>query len=359
MSTILKALRRLEHEKSARSERPLREQVANVPEPKRGISMTFAVGGIFAAGLALGVLALVFWPRSASELITREDPAAVAASPPPASSIGRPPPSAPPVKRAQDLPKQAFESPVAVVEHTTPPEDETTVMELTAAPPRTDGPPEGIRPAAEAMKPRHHYRPPAPPKPQARPSRPASAGSLAAAAESAAPAPRAPLPEGVRVASANRPAPPPAEAPQIEAPAPDPPIRVAQPPENPPVAPTAPAAEAPSPARSAIPEITPRLPESKPAPSATAQEAPPVQPTVSIAASDPAPPVESVQVARTLWHPIPEKRVAVVEVDGRPGSVELHEGDLVGTLVVETIQPSAVVFLRDGVEVRQPVGTGR
>ena len=54
----------------------------------------------------------------------------------------------------------------------------------------------------------------------------------------------------------------------------------------------------------------------------------------------------------------------VTEVNVAPvlaplGDQTNDEGDLIGSLVVGTIQPSGVVFLRDGVEVRQPVGTRR
>jgi hypothetical protein len=66
-----------------------------------------------------------------------------------------------------------------------------------------------------------------------------------------------------------------------------------------------------------------------------------------------------VTVKKTIWHPTPERRVARVEVEGRKGSLELHEGDAVGTLVVSEIQPSGVVFLHGGEKLHRKVGSGR
>ena len=64
--------------------------------------------------------------------------------------------------------------------------------------------------------------------------------------------------------------------------------------------------------------------------------------------------IPGVLVQRTSWHPHEERRSAMVEVDG--GVVEVREGDAVGAWVVASIEPSGVVFLRNGVEVRRRVG---
>ena len=66
-----------------------------------------------------------------------------------------------------------------------------------------------------------------------------------------------------------------------------------------------------------------------------------------------------VTVERTIWHPIPERRWARIEVEGRKEALELHEGDAVGTLVVAEIQPSGVVFLHGGERFHRKVGTRR
>ncbi|HBZ72336.1 MAG TPA: hypothetical protein DEP35_22425 [Deltaproteobacteria bacterium] len=63
-----------------------------------------------------------------------------------------------------------------------------------------------------------------------------------------------------------------------------------------------------------------------------------------------------VMVTRTVWHPSAERRLAVVRSAGDSQEREVHEGDSVGSLQVLRIEPSDVVFLRDGVEIRQRVG---
>jgi hypothetical protein len=62
-------------------------------------------------------------------------------------------------------------------------------------------------------------------------------------------------------------------------------------------------------------------------------------------------------VTRTVWHPSAERRVAVVRGPGDSQEREVHEGDSVGPLEVLRIEPSDVVFLHNGVEIRQRVGT--
>jgi len=70
-------------------------------------------------------------------------------------------------------------------------------------------------------------------------------------------------------------------------------------------------------------------------------------------------PLPRIVVERTLWHPTPGRRLAYLHVEGRAGGVELREGDAVGDAVVQQIDPSAVVFLHRGVEIRRRVGAGR
>jgi hypothetical protein len=78
---------------------------------------------------------------------------------------------------------------------------------------------------------------------------------------------------------------------------------------------------------------------------------PPVAPSKLVRAF-----VPSVLVVRTVWHPSAERRVAEIEVEGRPEPLLLHEGDAVGPLVVSEIEPSGVVFLHDEVELRRRIG---
>jgi outer membrane biosynthesis protein TonB len=186
----------------------------------------------------------------------------------------------------------------------------------------------------------------APPPPAADPAptavetaaRPASA---TAAADLAAPVPE---PEPAAVATKV--------APTREAP-----IRsVAQP------QPVARAPREPSaPAREAAP--TPPEPRAAaPAPDAHAARpaaALPETPPASLASEDAAASPErapAVRVERTLWHPTPEKRGALVRVAANGEQRELREGDSVDGLVVQEIRPSGVIFLRDGREWRRGVG---
>ena len=48
--------------------------------------------------------------------------------------------------------------------------------------------------------------------------------------------------------------------------------------------------------------------------------------------------------------------MAIVAVDGKSAPVRLQEGDSVGALVVGEIQPSAVTFYHEGIELRRRVG---
>jgi hypothetical protein len=68
------------------------------------------------------------------------------------------------------------------------------------------------------------------------------------------------------------------------------------------------------------------------------------------------PPAPDVAVLKTAWHPDAARRSARIEVQGFPEALNLREGDAVGTLVVVSIEPSAVVFLHGGREVRHGVG---
>ena len=68
-------------------------------------------------------------------------------------------------------------------------------------------------------------------------------------------------------------------------------------------------------------------------------------------------PPPKVAVLGTTWHPDAERRRAKVQMHGHDTAVELREGVAVGTLVVVKIEPSGVVFLHEGREVRRAVGS--
>jgi hypothetical protein len=66
--------------------------------------------------------------------------------------------------------------------------------------------------------------------------------------------------------------------------------------------------------------------------------------------------IPGLRVERTVWHPIAERRVALIEFERSAERREIREGDAVGPLVVSKIEPSGVVFVHEGVEVRRRIG---
>jgi hypothetical protein len=107
-----------------------------------------------------------------------------------------------------------------------------------------------------------------------------------------------------------------------------------------------------SPPSRTVAEPPPPPPIEKPSPRPAAPKAP--APALVATVRPP-----KVTVEKTIWHPVPERRLARIEVEGRKGALELHEGDAVGTLVVAEIQPSGVVFLHGGERFHRRVGAKR
>jgi hypothetical protein len=90
----------------------------------------------------------------------------------------------------------------------------------------------------------------------------------------------------------------------------------------------------------------------------TAAAAPVAEPPVAapppkVAAS--AEPSVAVGVEKTRWHPKPQRREALVVLDGSAART-VREGDAVGPFRVTEIQPSGVLFERDGQQIRRGVG---
>src|SRR5262249_45883517 len=97
-------------------------------------------------------------------------------------------------------------------------------------------------------------------------------------------------------------------------------------------------------------------PEPKPA-----ETAPPARAEVA-KASAPKPAAKdslpSLTVEKTLWHPVAEKRVAVIALPGHDPQ-EFHEGaEVVPGTRIASIEPSGVVFRCDGRDIRRQVGEG-
>jgi hypothetical protein len=320
MSTILKALRRLEEEREADA-RDLRDEVLAQPrvEARRPRLPLLVGAGAAGALIVVGGFWLLDGRGAGDDARASHDapsPAVARAAPSPASdaagvptreiAVARelraaPRPAPTPELRAAPRPAPAPEpEPARVAPRSAEP------TRAPVAPPRREPAP---RPAAEVAS-----SPPPKPAPDPAPARVA-----------AAPAP-APVAAVARVAAA---APEPAivEPAALAAPSPIPqPASVAAPP---------PEAAGPEPETRAVPGIVGR-------------------PEVARRA-----PLPRMVVARTLWHPTPGRRLAYLRVEGRPGTVELREGDAVGDAVVQQIDPSAVVFLHRGVEIRRRIGADR
>lgn len=316
MSTILKALRRLEREKSAPvSERPLREAVATAASaPARRRPGWIAPALALLVGVAVGAAALLLWPSAAPE-------------PDEGAQLARreAPPAAPAPRAAERRPKRAVPQPM--------PKRPARPAPATAA----EGPPEEAFASNVEVVPRPPFEPRIAAEPSHRPS----------AAAEAPPAPAEPEPAAANTRAAAPPAPTPVAPPAPErAAAKPPPPKPAPPPKAVPPPPPAPA-----------PEPEPKLASSS-APEAAAPPAEPPPPPKAAPAPKPAPAAlpPTLRVEKTVWHPLAERRVAVVRTGEGDETLRLHEGERVAGYEVGEIKPSGVVFRRDGEELERKVG---
>jgi len=282
MSTILKALRRLEEERESEA-RDLRDQVVARPrlEPHRPRLPLLAGAGAVGALLVVGG----FW------LLDDRPGEAVRGSAPRAPETVT---SAPVDRAGAPLPVPT-------------PSPEAGRARVVAAPGRSSAPTPAV--VSSIVTPVPGVRSVTAPKPS----------PVATALD--------PQPQVTRVASEPDP------QPQVTrvASEPDPQPQVTRVASSPPVASAADAASLPRemPGIVGQPEVVPRTP------------------------------LLRIVVERTLWHPTPGRRLAYLHVAGRAGAVELREGDAVGDAVVQQIDPSAVVFLHRGVEIRRRIGADR
>jgi len=313
VSTILKALQRLEDEKSANVERSLNEQVvAHRPPPdpeRRGLRIgAFAIGG-----LALAAAAFYFWPageETAAEVAMEPAPAAaapeitveVAAEKPRRRRSARPAPAA----RAQQDSSEVEISPVV------------EIVKFLDAPPADSGESDSGTPAALPKS--------AAPLAQAGAQRPARRPNVNKPDPQAARGSAQPIPAAKQVADAK----PPvtqisgSSVPAKPVPAPPAPVEIAA------VAPKSAPAAATAPIPAAIQEPARRIVQRAKVPAFT--------------------------VEKTIWHPDADRRVAVVKLVDAEEILRLKEGDAVGPLVVKVINPGSVLFGHDEIEIRYNVG---
>jgi hypothetical protein len=331
VSTILKALRRLEEEKSrGATSRPLREEVASGPgeAPRRRRSWLPVLAMLVGAGL--GASAWWVWPYERGGEPVREAEATPPTTQVEESIVTRrvPPGFNDAASKLEDelhalaqagVPEDTFdgavpsEDPLAdPVTEGGPPEDAfASAVEVVERP----TPEPRIAPVAPGAGEKRVIQDPAhlakePPAVTARRAKPADAPPPRIAAATAVD-PVAATPDPVTD--------PPPPHPLEQQPAPKPRVEPA------PAAPVKPAPE--------------RVVAKKSAPASVSQ----------------ASGVDSaVRVKRTQWHPEPARRSAEVDVSGRSESV--HEGDVVGDYVVTEIRPSGVVLSRDGQRIERGIG---
>jgi hypothetical protein len=307
VSTILKALQRLEDEKSANSERSLDEQVVarrSPPDPeRRGLKIGIAAIG----GFAVVAAALLFW-------FTREDPEVDVAmeSPPPAAA----PAAEAAQKVAAEKPRRMRSARTAPAARAREDSSEVEVSPVVEVVKRLDAPPDDsavtkrAAPRAEAG--------------ERRPVRRPTAGRRKPRAASEAAEPK-PAPN--QVADAALPVAGVAGEPAPVKPAPAPPTPVET------------AAVAPEPASTATSASIP----------AAIRE--PEQEVVQRAE------VPTLNIEKTIWHPDADRRLAVVKLVEAEEVLRLKEGDAVGPLVVKAIKPGSVLFSHDGIEIVYNVGS--
>lgn len=329
MSTILKALRRLEEEKAANEEpRPLREQIARAPgalRSRRTGWIAAAIALVLGIGAGGGVIWWLFGGESAKTELVATAPAAPPAVAPPAPAPA--PPARAPVPGPPD---QAFASDVEIVDRP------DALPRLADSEPVQPGP---VQPMLGRQRPVES-------------SSAAERARQAALAEyQAAERARRGLPPQAVPPSPPQPAEPvpaiPAETPVARAAPPAPEPAAVPAPDPAPVA-QAPAPPAPAPAPAAAPKVAAAKPAPKPAaPRAAPREAP---------APPPPPPSIAVSVEKTQWHPLADRRIAWVRVPGEADSQRIVEGDVIDGLIVSAIEPSGVVFERDGEKIRRALG---
>jgi hypothetical protein len=319
VSTILKALQRLEDEKSEGVERSLDEQVVShhlLPDPepnRRGLKIGIAAIG----SLAVAAAAFLLWP-------TREDPDAVVAmesTPAEVASVAAPAPAK--QKVAAEKPRRkipARTKPAAHVQAELSEAEAAAIVEvvkrLDEQPADSGAPAASPNRVATAAEPKRSARRPNTRKPE--PQTADRAAKSRPAAEQVADAKPVAIQKSEPVATAKSVEPAPVKA----EPAPPEPIEIA--------------AVAPKPAP---------VPESIPAPVREFEQ------RVIQRAKLP-----SLRVEKTIWHPDTDRRIAIVKLIDAEEVLRLKEGDAIGPLVVESIKPGSVLFNHDGIEIRYNVG---
>ncbi len=335
MSTILKALRRVEKDRVHTQDIPLREAVvaATVGRPLRQRHWWRKA---LAFGLSAGVLIAFFvlgWlrgedapvpelPRDWASRPSEVDPVPVAEQHPvePTLALAAPEVSASPPELAAPLAEPA--QPVAM----------EVAMEAIAAP---TADPVVATGTAEIV-----VAPTAPPLNAAPPTAPQATPPPTTEPNPGAEAPAASAPQqtAAEPAIAEAAATPTPIVEKREVPTPSSAQEQATSPAAAPVPPATATSTAAKQVAAAPAAEKPKstAPTAKPAPSKSS-----TLPAVAAAAGP------NLLVERTIWHPLPEKRTAFLALEGG-STIRVVEGEELGDYTVDKIGPSTVTFLRDG-----------
>jgi len=104
------------------------------------------------------------------------------------------------------------------------------------------------------------------------------------------------------------------------------------------------------------PAAAPKAAGSQPSQQArSSRESPPSSGSTAVERLD-RPGLPDLTIIRTAWHPSADRRSAKIRLEASNEILNLREGDAVGGLVVQEISPSAVLFKAGDVEIRRRVG---
>jgi hypothetical protein len=308
MSTILKALRRLENDEASQREEQrvgLRENLVSspaTPAPRRARAFVWllAIPGAGLMGALVAALVIPMLLEGEPPLATPTPTAVPATSSPEPTEVARVAPPAPVIPEP------------ARPRSSTPPQSVSAPSAPSPLPVRTTIVPPPARARATSA-----------PSPQ--PARTASASSPLPPAPPSVVAPRAQADSEQRLVAAAAPDPEPIPRQVVES------------------APLASVA-----AEESVPAKTQRLDDTV-RPIEISDDFAVVQRTR----------IPSVLVTQTIWHPRAERRIALIErLDASDGDelLRMREGDRIGSLELVSIEPAGVVFVHDGIELRRRVG---
>lgn len=348
MSTILKALQRLEDEKTADVERSLEEQIVERrsrpgPDRRRGLSIGLAAIG----GVALAAAVFLLWPsrEESDAVVAMESPPLVAAPAPAQPAAAEKPRRQPAARTAPAAPEQAAPAEVeiaAVVE---------VVERLDAQPADSGDPAASQNRVAPNAEPKRSERRPGAHKPKTQRANEAAAPRSAKERVTSAESPALEKATPPAIEEAKPLAVQDAKPSAIEKTRPAA-IQKAETPVNP-AAGSSPAATAATTPTAPV-EIAAVAPEPAPLVGSDPIPAPIRQPQQKIIQRAKVP---ALSIEKTIWHPDTSRRIAFVKLIGTDEVLRLKEGDAIGPLVVESIKPGSVLFNHDGIEISFNVGS--